>query len=370
MARKKINKLLIGTAICSSLFCFGLQAKEIDTNIAQMQAMDKITGKVSVIDVPVNGDVKFGSFSIVVRACKTRPPEETPENFAFVDVVDNYDGDKPVNIFRGWMMSSTPGLNAVEHPIYDVWLLKCMDGKVDRSKLLSAEKLKERDWVEKAPNIEEQKDQNSIQEQKSEEKASEVIEQVPVATSTVGLPSETDIVLPVSDTVASDVVLPPAVDHKVEEAPILQPNIDDVVEDGAPKSLLSIGSFNQPTESEPQNIDNLVVTTENPEIASEKTELSEEVIINNDNQASETVLAPVEPMRSELVDDGSVVSNNQGELLQEDQTMQTVSPPAPLIGEDSMMTDVVGKPQEENQLINFEEVEEEVLDMPSEAISE
>ena len=51
-------------------------------NTAKMQAMDKITGRVSVIEVPVNSEVRFGSFSIVVRACKATPPEETPENYA------------------------------------------------------------------------------------------------------------------------------------------------------------------------------------------------------------------------------------------------------------------------------------------------
>ena len=83
----KANKFLF-SLLCSSLLCSAAGAKEIDMNTAQMQAMDKITGRVSLIDVPVNGEVKFGSFSIVVRACKSRPPEETPENYAFVDVAD------------------------------------------------------------------------------------------------------------------------------------------------------------------------------------------------------------------------------------------------------------------------------------------
>ena len=128
-----------------------LQAREIDTNIAKMQAMYKITGMVRVINVPVNSEVKYGSFSIVVRACKTRPPEETPENFAFVDVVDNYKSNNPVNIFRGWMISSSPSLNPVEHPIYDIWLLSCENGVVDpRLKIMSAEELKARDNIPQA----------------------------------------------------------------------------------------------------------------------------------------------------------------------------------------------------------------------------
>lgn len=137
--------------ILPALFAAGIglnvQAAEIPTNTAQMQAMDKITGRVSVINVPVNSEVQFGSFSIVVRACRTRPPEETPENFAFVDVVDSVNNTEQVSIFRGWMLSSSPALNAVEHPVYDVWLLKCIDTDIENVRFLSPEELAARDQL-------------------------------------------------------------------------------------------------------------------------------------------------------------------------------------------------------------------------------
>jgi len=128
-----------------------------DTNLARMQAMDKITGRVSEIDIPVNGEMKFGSFSIVIRRCIASSPEETPENIAFVDVADNYNSDTPVNIFKGWMYSSSPALNAVEHPIYDVWLLKCLNGNPNPQNLLSAEELSQRDNLVSTQNITENK---------------------------------------------------------------------------------------------------------------------------------------------------------------------------------------------------------------------
>ena len=124
-----------------------LDAKEIDKNTAKLQAMNKLTGRVSVIDVPVNGEVEFGSFSIVVRSRKTRPPEETPDNFAFVDVVDKHEDGSLLNIFKGWMVSSSPALNAVAHPIYDVWLLQCVDTEVDKNKLLRDDELLKRDEI-------------------------------------------------------------------------------------------------------------------------------------------------------------------------------------------------------------------------------
>ena len=134
--------------------CLGANAGELKRNTAKMQAMDKITGRVSVIEVPVGGELKFGTFSIVVRDCQTRSPEETPEDFAFVDVVDYPLKNEPVNIFKGWMLSSNPAINPVEHPIYDVWLLKCINTDFDAEKLLSENELSERDLL---PSIQAEK---------------------------------------------------------------------------------------------------------------------------------------------------------------------------------------------------------------------
>lgn len=141
----KKNKFL-GLATLVIGFAANTIAAELPTNTAQMQAMDKITGKVSLIDVPVNSEVKFGSFSILVRDCKTRSPEETPENFAFVDVIDNTRGEK-INIFKGWMVSSSPALNAVEHPVYDVWLLRCINTDISKITMMSVEELIARDNI-------------------------------------------------------------------------------------------------------------------------------------------------------------------------------------------------------------------------------
>lgn len=137
--------LFLSTAWIVGGFVLSAGATDIETNTARLQAMDKITGRVSEVDVPVNGLANFGTFSILVRKCVTTPPEETPENTAFVDVVDNYKSDHPVNIFKGWMFSSTPALNAVEHPIYDIWLLKCLNKPQNKDTLLSPEKLALRD---------------------------------------------------------------------------------------------------------------------------------------------------------------------------------------------------------------------------------
>lgn len=292
MAVKKINKLLWATALVSSLGVFSVQAKDIDMNTAQMQAMDKITGRVSVINVPVNGDIKFGSFSIVVRACKTRPPEETPENFAFVDVVDSYNNEKPLNIFKGWMMSSTPGLNAVEHPIYDVWLLKCINDNVDKSKLLNAEQLKERDGLPKAPKITERDEYKKIE---GLSVATPTIIKEDEPNEAILSPTQLNTEIPTQEVVTHplDAIIgeaPTNVEPLATE-PQLIPDEAVLLEDGAPKSLLNLGRQvdDAPKEIVPEmqtSQDNVIEEPEVPELdmsLSDDEIISEEPLVTDDN---------------------------------------------------------------------------------------
>ena len=134
-------------------------ADNINMNTAHLQAMDKITGRVSELKVPVNGLANYGTFSILVRKCVTKSPEETPENTAFIDIIDNYKSSNPVNIFKGWMFSSTPGINGVEHPIYDIWLLKCYNSDQTKHQVLNEEQLKFRDEI---PMVRQEKHKQTI----------------------------------------------------------------------------------------------------------------------------------------------------------------------------------------------------------------
>ena len=68
----------------------------------------------------------MGNLLVVVKACRQRPPEEPPESAAFLQVAEEKNNSRQVkNVFSGWMFASSPGLSAVEHPIYDIWLVKC-----------------------------------------------------------------------------------------------------------------------------------------------------------------------------------------------------------------------------------------------------
>ncbi len=90
-----------------------------------LRAMDKITVRVSTVTVPVGDTVVFGSLQITARACDKRPPEETPESSAFLEIVEERPGEAPQQRFNGWMFASSPALSALEHPVYDIWVLDC-----------------------------------------------------------------------------------------------------------------------------------------------------------------------------------------------------------------------------------------------------
>ena len=92
---------------------------------AILQSLDKVTARVLTIKARLGDTKKIGTLEIIVRACDKRPPEETPESTAFIDVWEVRPGEPAGNIFRGWMFASTPSLSALEHPVYDVWILDC-----------------------------------------------------------------------------------------------------------------------------------------------------------------------------------------------------------------------------------------------------
>ncbi|MDX1576536.1 MAG: DUF2155 domain-containing protein [Kiloniellales bacterium] len=92
---------------------------------AVLQGLDKITARISTFEAPVNRTARFGSLEITVRRCHKTPPEEPPESAAFMEVVDKRPDSPSVLLFSGWMFASSPAVSALEHPVYDVWVIDC-----------------------------------------------------------------------------------------------------------------------------------------------------------------------------------------------------------------------------------------------------
>lgn len=152
-----------------------IEAKQREPVSVTLRALDKITARYTDIEIAMNEIARFGALELQPRTCDKRPPEEFPETTVFLEIFDtefdsrksdlkpqegdpvesdivaadlrvlpiNPVGDMPaiveapapeapegpqaegVNVFRGWMFASSPALNPLEHPVYDVWVIDC-----------------------------------------------------------------------------------------------------------------------------------------------------------------------------------------------------------------------------------------------------
>ena len=102
---------------------------ELAYDTAVLQGLDKVSARVVNIEVPVGTPVHFGALEIIARACKKRRPEDQPESAAFLDIWELRPNFPATELFRGWMFASSPALSAMEHPVYDIWVLDCRNGK-------------------------------------------------------------------------------------------------------------------------------------------------------------------------------------------------------------------------------------------------
>lgn len=92
---------------------------------AILRALNKITARASEFRTPLHHPLVYGNLEITVRSCWHSPPDEKPENKAFIEIWENVPGKDPIRIFFGWMLSSSPSIFGLEHPVYDVMIKEC-----------------------------------------------------------------------------------------------------------------------------------------------------------------------------------------------------------------------------------------------------
>lgn len=97
----------------------------LEGRAAVLGGLDKVTARVIRFEVGTGETVRFGSLDITVRACRKRPPEEPPESAAFLEIDDARPNQETKRVYTGWMFASSPAVAALEHPVYDVWVINC-----------------------------------------------------------------------------------------------------------------------------------------------------------------------------------------------------------------------------------------------------
>jgi hypothetical protein len=100
-------------------------AETISNPIAAFSGLDKITGRITNFDVYMDETVQFGALQITPRVCYTRPPTETQRTSVFIEVDQVSLKGQVQRLFTGWMFADSPALNAIDHPVYDIWLVDC-----------------------------------------------------------------------------------------------------------------------------------------------------------------------------------------------------------------------------------------------------
>lgn len=140
---KSASRLLAATGLAALAALTASANTMVQKNQATLRALDKITGRSTDIVVKVDEPVVYGSLRVELKTCYQAPPEEVPESAAFLRIASTQpvavetmevaveakpatpgEGENPI-LFSGWMYASSPGLNALEHPVYDIWVIRC-----------------------------------------------------------------------------------------------------------------------------------------------------------------------------------------------------------------------------------------------------
>ena len=126
--KKNINLGLLIRVTFFFLLPLTVSAETIEKKYASFKLLNKTTNKVSTKDILVSSKISWETLNIEVLYCGSTPPTEIPEDYVLLDVYDTINNEN-TNIYKGWMISSSPDVTPLENPIYDLWLVDCSNDK-------------------------------------------------------------------------------------------------------------------------------------------------------------------------------------------------------------------------------------------------
>ena len=105
-------------------------AENLKGNAVVLRTLDKVTATTKDYTVKIGSELKYGSLTVAVKHCEKKPPEEVPETYAFIQIDDlklDGKGEKGEHerVFSGWMLASNPAISALDHSVYDIWVIDC-----------------------------------------------------------------------------------------------------------------------------------------------------------------------------------------------------------------------------------------------------
>lgn len=122
---KPIFGLALSSAAIFAALCTVAQAETLANPVAELAGLDKITGRLTQFDVYIDETVQYGALQITPKACYTRPPNEVQRTSVFLEVDQVSLQGTISRVFSGWMFADSPALSALDHAVYDIWLVNC-----------------------------------------------------------------------------------------------------------------------------------------------------------------------------------------------------------------------------------------------------
>ena len=97
-----------------------------EVNFVEIKILDKVSSKTSQLKLNIQEEKKFENLIIKILKCKNSEFDDNPEVTAYMQVQDvTLKNNDQVYVFNGWTFSSSPSISLFDHPVYDIWLVKC-----------------------------------------------------------------------------------------------------------------------------------------------------------------------------------------------------------------------------------------------------
>ena len=105
---------------------FSFKTFASDLRFVEIKILDKVSSKTSQLSLNIDEETKFENLIVKVLKCKNSEFDDNPEVTAYMQVQDiTLKNNDKVYVFNGWTFSSSPSISLFDHPIYDIWLIKC-----------------------------------------------------------------------------------------------------------------------------------------------------------------------------------------------------------------------------------------------------
>jgi len=126
VGKNKINLLPIALIFYCLLIKSTFSQNNLEGNFIDLKILDKISSKNTLVKLKNEESFLFKDLSIKSLKCRNSEFDDDPEITAYIQVKDLTDKkNDEVFVFNGWMFSSSPSIEPFDHPVYDIWLVKC-----------------------------------------------------------------------------------------------------------------------------------------------------------------------------------------------------------------------------------------------------